>query len=40
MKWRRNEEKEKKIKKGEKCWRGQTASCGAFMRPGNGPINP
>ena len=30
-------EKEKERKK---YWRGQTASCGAFMRPGNGLINP
>jgi hypothetical protein len=32
--------KEKKKKKKIKRGRGQTVSCGAFMRPGNGLINP
>ena len=33
--------KKQKGKKGEKkYWGGQTAFCGAFMRPNNGLINP
>jgi hypothetical protein len=34
---RKNKEREKeKKRRREKYWRGQAASCGAFMRPGNG----
>jgi hypothetical protein len=37
---RKKKEKRKENQKREKSWGGQTAFCGAFMRPDNGLMNP